>query len=251
MRKTHFRVLVAIATLFLAALACNFSASTANITDGYMAADEGGTQRVTVFAPNDTIYAIVQMKNAPDDTVLKAVWTGVDLASGEKNTTLAEKELTTGGSQAYFSLTGTKPVGKYKVDIFLNGELNRTLDFEVQAAQEAAPPPNTAAEMIKDVFLSLDEAGEQPSTVFGPTDTIYAIVDMPDAPADTVTKAVWYLVEAPGYESNSMIDQASITSSGVLTFNLTPTNPFPAGKYKVEFYVNNELVKTLEFEIQG
>lgn len=249
MYKTRLSLSAAFTAILLATLACGFSASTAKITDAYLAFDEGGTQKTTAYTPTDKFFVIVELANAPDDTVTKAVWTGVELANGEKNVKLLENEFTSGNKKIYFTASGDWAVGKYKVDIYLNDKLDRTLEFEV-AAKEGAPPSSTASGLIKNAYLSSDEAGQQETSVFGVSDTIYANIDAQDAPADIQIRADWYVVEAAGVEPNSFIDQAETIGTGTFTFNLSPANPWPIGKYRVEIYVNGELAITMEYEIQ-
>jgi len=249
MTKNSFRLLAALTAIMLATLACSFSASTAKITDAYLAFDEEGKQKTTVYSSTDPFYVIVELANAPDDTKTKAVWTGVELENGEKNVELVENEFTSGNKKIYFTASGDWSPGKYKVDIYLNDKLDRTLEFEV-AAVEGAPPASTSSGLISRAYLSSDEAGQQETSMFGVSDTIYANVDLPDAPEDTLIKADWYVVEATGVEPGSFIDQAETSGTGSFTFNLTPSNPWPAGKYRVEIYVNGELAITMEYEIQ-
>ena len=49
-----------------------------------------------------------------------------------------------------------------------------------------------------------------------------------------------------------MIDEAEITAGNenVFTFNLQNNGLWPKGKYKVDLYLNNNLDRTLEFEVQ-
>lgn len=116
--------------------ACSFSASTANISDAKMARDEEGNSPTKEFSPDDTFYCIAELSNAPDDTVVRAVWTAVDVEGADPNTKIDEVSTTQGSGQLVFDLTndGPWPVGKYKVDLFLNDEQEpaRTLEFEVQ-----------------------------------------------------------------------------------------------------------------------
>ena len=134
MKRNKYILMAAVGVLILAALACSFSASTAKINRAWMAKDQDGKQETTVFAQGDVFYMIVDLANAPDDTAVKAVWTAVEIDTGESNVNLGEKELTSGSGQLYFQLSNQNlwPTGKYKVDVYLNGELNQTLNFEVQ-----------------------------------------------------------------------------------------------------------------------
>jgi hypothetical protein len=65
---------------------------------------------------------------------MKASWTAVSVEGEEPNLLIDETELT-GGDGAYsFSLSNDSdwPVGDYKVDIYINDELDQTLTFNVQ-----------------------------------------------------------------------------------------------------------------------
>ena len=135
MNKQHLKIYLALAVLILAALACDFSFTTANFADAQMARDPEGSDPTTVFSPNDTFYCVVDLDNAPDDTTVSAVWTAVDVEGTEPNTRIDEVELTTGTGTLHFELSNTNPwpEGQYKVDLYINDELAQTLEFEVQA----------------------------------------------------------------------------------------------------------------------
>ena len=132
--KISYKTLIPFALIVLITLACGFSASTANIADAKTARDNDGNDPTTVFAQDETFYCTVELANAPDDTTVKASWTAVEVDGEQPNTFIDEAELTTGSGILHFELNndGLWPVGKYKVDLFLNGELKRTLEFEVQ-----------------------------------------------------------------------------------------------------------------------
>ena len=121
-------------TLAMAIMACEFEASTANITNAVMTKDEAGSTQTTVYAPKDAFFCIVSLANAPDDTKVKAVWTAVDVAGVAANTQILEKEMVTGLSKLTFTLTNDNPwpAGKYKVDIQLNGTTAKTVEFQVK-----------------------------------------------------------------------------------------------------------------------
>ncbi len=133
MKKSLKPLSLLVGILMLAALACSFNFSTAKINEAVLARDEEGAEPATVFAPDDTFYLIVDLANAPDDTSVRATWTAVAVEGADPNTFLDESELTTESGILTYNLTndGLWPVGTYKVDLYLNGELERTLDFEV------------------------------------------------------------------------------------------------------------------------
>ncbi|GAB4470395.1 MAG: hypothetical protein Kow0088_03240 [Anaerolineales bacterium] len=129
-----YRIPFVLVVLIAAALACQASLSTANIADAYTTADPNGGSPTTVFAPDQVFYAIVELKNAPDDTSVKAVWTAVNVEGTEPNTYLTETVLTSGDGTLTFELSNNNlwPAGQYKVDLYLNDKLDRTLTLEVR-----------------------------------------------------------------------------------------------------------------------
>lgn len=103
----------------------------------------------TTFPADQRIFhAVASVLAAPKDTVIKAVWTAVDVGSvAPANTWIQEAELRfddVPNRNVDFALTPTGdrwppgryagppwPPGKYKVEVFLNGKLERTVDFTV------------------------------------------------------------------------------------------------------------------------
>jgi hypothetical protein len=123
--------------------ACNFSISTANITQATLAKDvkpdslEPIDPTTTFPVDQPVIHLVVNVANAPSDTKVKAAWTAVEVGDvAPANTQIAEVTVTldTSGT-AHFTLsipdTGAWPVGKYKVDVYLNDKLDRTLEYSV------------------------------------------------------------------------------------------------------------------------
>ena len=135
MRKSRFSIILVIVMLAITALACGGSISTANIKSATLSAYESGSPETTVFRQDDfTVYCIVQLANAPSDTVVKAVWTAVDVEDVDPNTLIDESTLTSGDAELTFDLTNNQlwPVGSYKVELYLNDKLDRTLEYRVE-----------------------------------------------------------------------------------------------------------------------
>lgn len=134
MKQNKLRVLFAVLAVVLSTLACEFSASTARISDAFMARDNQGASRTTVFAQNEIFYCIVQLANAPDDTTVKVVWYAVNVQDTEPNLLIDQVETTGSDGIIPFNLTnnGLWPLGTYKAEVYLNGALERSLDFEVR-----------------------------------------------------------------------------------------------------------------------
>jgi hypothetical protein len=121
--------------LMAIALACGFSASTANVKEAFMAREvDGLAEPTTTFAPDEVFYCLVTVANAPDGTVTKASWYAVDVPGVEANFLIEETEIT-GGGEITFDLSNDQywPDGSYKVEIYLDDKLDTTLEFSVDS----------------------------------------------------------------------------------------------------------------------
>ena len=157
MKKNKIMIMLAVVALLLASLACNavsggddavdspatnendnsgFSVTTANITNAHLASDESDTERVDGYSPTDLgFYCYFDLNNAPDSTVVKGVWTLVSAEGYESNSEIDSAEITGGDDTYYFSLGGSTdpwPVGTYRIDLYVDGSLVETIEFEVQ-----------------------------------------------------------------------------------------------------------------------
>jgi hypothetical protein len=134
MKSRTFSVLAAAVVMLVSVLACGGSISTANIGDAWMSADEGGDSRTTAYSQDSIFYAQVDLKNAPDDTKLKASWYAVNAEGVDPNFLIDETEFTSGDGLIHFDLENDNlwPAGDYKVDIYLNDSLAKTLTFSVK-----------------------------------------------------------------------------------------------------------------------
>src|SRR5688572_22258281 len=162
--------------LMLLALACGFNVSTANLQDIKLAKDEAGSEPATVFGPDDVIYLVAELANAPDDTKIKAVWTAVEAEGVEPNYMIGEKEVTGSSGPVNFSLSPTQPwpAGKYKVELFLNDEPKQTLDFTVEVDEAAqVPTPEPTEEPTEEPTATpepTEEPTEEPTATPEPTE---------------------------------------------------------------------------------
>lgn len=134
-RSVVFWAVLGLAAILLAA--CEFSVSTANIPNAFMAADHDGNQPTNVFAPDQVLYAIVDLANAPDDTTVRAEWIAVAVdADVEPNYLIDEATITGGAGRLTFTLENEPgmlwPIGDYRVDLYLNDEVHSSLEFQVQ-----------------------------------------------------------------------------------------------------------------------
>ncbi len=94
-------------------------------------ADQKVTAASTVFGTKDVIYAAVDTKNAAKDVALAVKWTFEDGQSVHEENTKISPE---GDATTNFKFSNDKPwpVGKYKVEVSLNGAVAQSVDFEIK-----------------------------------------------------------------------------------------------------------------------
>jgi hypothetical protein len=237
------------------------------ITAAVMAQDATGVNFDPVgvtntFSGNQPMHAVVTIVSAPDGTAFKANWKVVDIGSaGTPGESMGDYSITAGGSRNMdfsFKPTTQLPPGQYQVELYVNGALTRTLPFTVQppAAQPTSPPQLSG--YILDVTLAqnvqganLDPSGA--TTVFGPADTIHAVVSTANAPKGTQFKADWYVVDiGDASQANKLIISSQLTADGTrnLDFKLTPTSQWPVGTYRVEISVNGQVESTAMYSVK-
>ena len=89
----------------------------------------------TVFGVNDTVHAVVAIKNAPKGTLITASWSVVDNGGADRPGEFLNKEGTAEGTRNLdFDIKPNKPwpTGRYKVEIFLDGELQEAVAWSVR-----------------------------------------------------------------------------------------------------------------------
>jgi hypothetical protein len=110
---------------------------------------------------------------------------------------------------------------------------------------------NASTANIKAAKMARDNEGTQPTTTFSANDTFFCNVDLANAPSDTKVKAVWTAVQVQGADPNTKLDETELQSGdGTLHFKLSNNTAWPAGKYKVDLYLNDKLAQTIDFQVQ-
>ncbi|MCL5959597.1 MAG: hypothetical protein M1358_09835 [Chloroflexi bacterium] len=87
-----------------------------------------------------------------------------------------------------------------------------------------------------------------PIATFHPNDTIYASAELQNFPKGAEATGNWYF-------GDQFVDGATVTSSddystAWVSFDLTPTEPFPVGEYRIEILLGDTLAKTLLFNVE-
>ena len=94
-------------------------------------ADQNVTTPMTAFAANDTIYASVTTKGAAANAAIVAKWTFGD---GQLVDESSQSIAPTGGAVTTFHIAKPDgwPVGKYKIDVTIDGNPVASQEFEVK-----------------------------------------------------------------------------------------------------------------------
>ena len=117
--------------------ACGNSSSGVKIDSVTLARDDGSGkpgETVTSFRPSDrTFYVLVKLDRLETGLKVKVSWVAV-AAAGSTNQVLAEREfsaLTANTIRGDITLPNDWPTGKYRVDIYVNDSLQKSVDFTV------------------------------------------------------------------------------------------------------------------------
>ena len=140
--------IIALGVLILVSMACNFSYSTANLSDLKFGKDKDASSPATTFKPEDEIYAVTAVNNAGGTNKVKFRLLFDDV-EGAKSGTVAykvEKELEVDGSRPVwlnFSVPGGTVPGTYKVETVLAGDDGKehdrkTAGFTVEGKAKAS-----------------------------------------------------------------------------------------------------------------
>lgn len=128
--------IMALGALILISMACNFSLSTANLSDLKFGKDKDASSPSTTFKPEDEIFAVTSVNNTGGKNKVKFRLLFDDV-EGEKSGAVAykvEKELEVEGSRAIwlnFSVPGGAASGTYKVEAVLSGEDGKEQDRKI------------------------------------------------------------------------------------------------------------------------
>jgi hypothetical protein len=108
---------------------------------------------------------------------------------------------------------------------------------------------------VSNLRTALDQDGENVTSTFAPSDVIYAVADSVEVPRGTKLEVKWIAVNAEGTERNHEFDSQSIEITdelftGTTYFQLSNAAPWPVGQYRVDLYLNDALVESVEFSVQ-
>jgi hypothetical protein len=109
---------------------------------------------------------------------------------------------------------------------------------------------------LEGLRLARDSGGESVASTFSPGDSFYVVGEIRNAPAGTQVEARWLYVAVAGEQPGSLVfeqvldDFSEQTYYRKIYFQLSREDPWPPGEYKVDIYLNKNLVNSLPFSVR-
>jgi hypothetical protein len=227
--------------------------------------------RTQAFEPTDEyLYAVVHLEKVSRLPSLKAVWYAVAVTGRAPNikineTVLPERAYTSSTQVFHIGPQTVWPRGTYAVEIYVNDERARRVEFPVSASTATrapaplpTPAPTLSFAFVKDAVMA---QGRDPTTYrpIGVTATftpeqksLYAIVRLDKAPASTSLITVWYALPSHGYPTLKFAEYSHTFPTeytGYFVNRVDAGAAIPQGPYRVEVYVNQKLARVLDFTV--
>jgi len=116
---------------------------------------------------------------------------------------------------------------------------------------------------LSKAYTAQDPEGKNATSTFAPTDEIYIVADEYNGPKGTTIASKWYAVEVEGIDPDKLFYQGKATEpfdySGRMFLSIPgrgrylhsdgSSNWLP-GKYRVELYLNDQMIQSLTFLVQ-
>lgn len=104
---------------------------------------------------------------------------------------------------------------------------------------------------VSDIRMALDQAGQNVTSTFSPTDVFYVVADLADAPRGTKLDAKWIAIAAADTDPNSEFQLQTLEISqelftGSIYFQLSTDASWPVGQDRVDLYLNDALLESSE-----
>lgn len=139
MNTKKFSILLAALMLIFVQLAC--AAGEPALSNTRTAFDQDGNQPSSTFGAFDTVYVVSDLANGAAGNVITSRWYAENVEGLEPNFFMDEADITVSESDAPFNgniyfffepPTDGWPTGTYKVEIYFNGALSSTVNFNIQ-----------------------------------------------------------------------------------------------------------------------
>ncbi len=102
-------------------------------------------------------------------------------------------------------------------------------------------------------YMASDQNGQNKTTTFSPDQNFYAFFDVSNVKAGTKFEAQWYALNVQGTDATKPFQTTDYTyASGISTvyFQLTNSDKWPTGNYKVQIFMDGTKIGELTFNVQ-
>jgi hypothetical protein len=155
-------------------------------------------------------------------------------------------------------------VGRYKAELYLEDELNQSLDFQVVAPPEAQVQPTTPPQpvaptqpaasgeqpTVSGIFTALDEQGQQPSSSFAQADKIYTIFTLNAGESGASVKGSFTAIAVDGIAPEALITELEqVFPSGQNSFWFENSRPWPKGTYRIDLALDGQPIESLPVDV--
>jgi|GEM_PF-3653057 len=213
----------------------------------------------SVFASTiPEIWLSAKIVNAPPKTKLSVGWFGPN-----KKMLFPPQEISfEEGGTSYFSLVAEKPgtlwaLGDYQIIFNINNVRAKVYKFKIKKPEELQKEARAGylSQITLTPKINLDSSAQTSQiTEFSPeTQTIYVSIYVLQPPTQIEVEAKWYYEETGALlkKSTALVDSAKYIAFSIDRFkeSKTPTKLWEEGVYRLELYVDKDLVYTLPFQI--
>ena len=158
---------------------------------------------------------------------------------------------------------GTKSAGKWEFSelaVQTDGgqmiDLNKNAEATNESKEETEREESTADERIESINLARENGNRlQPVDNFKPADNPqHIIVKLAEGAEGTHVKTVWTNLNAGGATNQKLWTKELVTNeeNRSADFSLSNSNSklFPTGDYKIDIYLDEELIQTVRYKVQ-
>jgi hypothetical protein len=210
--------------------------------ESFLTNDANATQRTTTYASDDTVYAHIDLKGAPENAAtVQAIWRAVEVPGLEEDTILHEETQPAGtGGLVSFTLNAEEGLhlGRYQVELRLNDEVLRRLNFEVAVQAQGAP------------YLARDAAGQEVADPPYSGEPVFVMVNIRPAPPNSaVLRVVWNALGNP-IEVLGEVEVPAGTG-GLVAIPLPPDVELTNRIYRANIFLNKLEIGQIRFTPQA
>jgi hypothetical protein len=120
--------------LLLGTIACRSAYDPRQVRAAYLTPSDDIFSPATSFGRQDAVYCYVEISPGAAQQPFRAVWQATNATGLAPCTTIREDRIFTraGSLRLVLPNDGLRPAGKYRLDLYVDGRLDRSLLFSVQ-----------------------------------------------------------------------------------------------------------------------